>query len=120
VTPGRLVFGALGWLFVGLGVVGAFLPVLPTTPFLIVAVGCFARSSPRLEAWLLAHPRFGGSLRAWRERGAIPRRVKAFAVIGMVSGYAVFFLSVRPSLTLGLIVAAVMLAGAAYVLTRPD
>lgn len=119
-SPRRLVFAALGCLFVALGVVGAVLPVMPTTPFLIVAAGCFARSSPRLEAWLLDHPRFGPTLRAWRERGAIPRRVKAIACIGMAGGYAMFFFSVQPSLVLGLIVVAIMLGAAGYVLTRPD
>lgn len=116
----RALFAALGCLFVALGVIGAFLPVLPTTPFLIVAAGCFARSSPRLEAWLLNHPRFGPTLRAWRERGAIPRRVKIVACLGMAGGYAVFFFTVQPSLTLALIVAGVMLGAAGYVLTRPD
>jgi hypothetical protein len=72
----RSVYLVLGFIFIALGFVGAFLPVLPTTPFLILATTCFARSSPRLESWLLSHPRFGPSLRAWRERGAIPLRAK--------------------------------------------
>ena len=70
----RLGWLALGCLFVGLGMIGAVLPLMPTTIFLILATGCFARSSPRLEAWLLNHPRFGPTLRDWRERGAILRR----------------------------------------------
>ncbi|WP_336297289.1 YbaN family protein [Sphingomonas sp. 7/4-4] len=73
-SPSRALWLALGWFFVLLGFVGALLPLMPTTIFLILAVGCFARSSPRLEAWLLDHRRFGPSLRAWRENGAIPRK----------------------------------------------
>lgn len=68
----RGVYLAVGLLFVALGFVGAFLPVLPTTPFLILAAACFARSSRQLESWLLDHPRFVPTLRDWRERGAIP------------------------------------------------
>src|SRR3546814_15991631 len=72
----RVVYLGLGWLLVTIGVVGVFLPVLPTTPFLILAVACFARSSPRIETWLLEHPRFGGPLGAWRGRRCLPPRAK--------------------------------------------
>jgi uncharacterized membrane protein YbaN (DUF454 family) len=109
----------LGLVFVGLGFVGALLPLMPTTVFLILAVGCFARSSPRLEAWLLNHARFGPTLRAWRANGAIGRRAKALACGGMALGYLLFWLAVRPGLTIALVVGAAMAACAAFVLSRP-
>jgi uncharacterized membrane protein YbaN (DUF454 family) len=62
-----------------LGVVGAFLPVLPTVPFLLVAAWAAGKGWPRLEAWLLEHPRYGATIRRWRERGAVPRRAKVAA-----------------------------------------
>ena len=70
---------ALGLFFVGLGIIGAILPLMPTTIFLILAAGCFARSSPRLEKWLLDHKVFGPTLRAWRADGAISRRASSAA-----------------------------------------
>ena len=60
-----------GWLSLGLGAIGAVLPLLPTVPFVILAAFCFARSSPRLEAWLVGHPVFGPHIAAWRDYGAI-------------------------------------------------
>jgi uncharacterized protein len=113
-------FLALGYLMVGLGFVGIFLPILPTTPFLILAAGCFARSSPRLERWLLDHPRFGPLLRDWRERGAIPRRAKALSFASMGVGYLLFWLGSRPGLPLSAAVAALMVVGAVYVGSRPE
>jgi len=109
----------LGLFFVGLGIVGAFLPLMPTTIFLILAAGCFAHSSPRLEAWLLDHPRHGPTLRAWRAEGAISRRGKQAASLGMAAGYGIFCLAARPSLPLAAGVALAMLSCAAWVLTRP-
>ncbi len=117
--PKRLGWLLLGFLFLGLGLVGAFLPLLPTTIFLILAAGCFARSSPRLEAWLMNHRQFGPPLRAWRENGAISRKGKTAAAMGIAAGLGVFWFTVRPGWALGLPVAAVMVGCAVFVLTRP-
>jgi uncharacterized membrane protein YbaN (DUF454 family) len=116
----RAMFLILGVGFTALGVVGAFLPLLPTTVFLILAAACFARSSPRLEAWLLGHPTFGPLVRDWREHGAIPRRAKVLACLGMAVGFVAFFLSVHPKLWLTLVVAAALGACAAFVVSRPN
>lgn len=115
----RSVYLVIGLFFVALGFVGAFLPVLPTTPFLILATACFARSSPRIENWLLSHPRFGPPLRAWRERGAVPRRAKLMALAGISSGFLLFWFGSAPGPILTASVGVIMLAGLVYVLTRP-
>ena len=115
----RLLWLAAGLMFVALGIIGALLPVMPTTIFLILAAGCFARSSPALEARLLNHPRYGPTLRAWRAEGAIGRKGKIAACKGMAIGFLVFLLSVHPQPLLAGIVALAMGGSAAYVLSRP-
>ncbi|WP_084649827.1 YbaN family protein [Stappia stellulata] len=116
----RIVFACLGGGLIAIGMIGAFLPILPSTVFFIAAAACFARSSPRLERWLLNHPRIGPAIRAWRANRAISVPAKIAAVAGMASGYLVFFLTVRPDVPLAAFLALVLMACAAYVLSRPS
>lgn len=116
----RGIFMTLGIVFVMLGFIGLFLPVMPTVPFLIVAAACFTRSSSRLEGWLLTHRHFGPLLVDWRERGAIPRRAKWFALVGSSCGF-VFFLWMRmPGWPIATIVGAAIAGSMIYVFSRPD
>lgn len=116
---GRGIYLLLGFGLLALGFLGAFLPVLPTTIFLILAAGCFARSSPRIEAWLLDHRRFGPTLRDWRENRAIRPGAKLAALAGMAAGYVLFLAGAQPGTGFAIIVGAVLIACAAYVATRP-
>lgn len=115
----RLVLVLLGFLFVGLGIIGLILPVMPGVVFLILAAACFARSSPRIEAWLIAHPHLGPPIVGWRRTGAIPRHAKRAAILGMGASFAVVTLTGAPAIALAS-TGALMLASAAYILTRPD
>ena len=94
--PTRWLLVSCGFVFVGLAAIGAVLPILPTTPLLIVAAACFARSSPRFYNWLLANRVFGPLIREWRATGSIPFGAKVWAVtlIVLIGGASlVFFVS---------------------------
>lgn len=75
----RLFWLGAGWLSLALGVVGAFLPLLPTVPFVLLAAACFSRGSERWEHWLVTHPRFGPWVQDWRASRAVPLRAKQWA-----------------------------------------
>lgn len=85
----RHLYLAAGLLCVALGAVGAVLPIMPTVPFLLLAVYCFARSNPAWEQKILDHPHWGPQVRDWRERRAISRSTKTVAIGAMATG-AVF------------------------------
>lgn len=116
----RIPYLCVGCVMVALAAIGAVLPLMPTTIFLILASWFFARSSPRLEAWLLANPHFGPTLRAWNDTGAIPRTAKSLACASMTVGFVCFWFGVHPQLWLALAVAALLLASACFVVSRPE
>jgi uncharacterized membrane protein YbaN (DUF454 family) len=82
----RPIYLAGGLAALALGIIGVALPIMPTVPFLLLAAFCFARSRPDWEQRLLDHPRYGPSLRDWRERGAIGRKAKIGALGAMSAG----------------------------------
>lgn len=88
-----------------LGLIGVFLPLLPTTPFLLLATACFVRSSPRMHARLLAHPRLGPFLEQWRRERTIPRVAKRRAYL-LVSACFVLSIAVADGLTIRLVLGA--------------
>jgi uncharacterized membrane protein YbaN (DUF454 family) len=81
----RALWMAAGGTSLLLGIVGILLPLLPTTPFVLLAAACFARGSTRCEHWLLAHPRFGPMVRDWRAHRAVPLRAKQVAWVMMAA-----------------------------------
>lgn len=84
----RPLYAAGGFVSLGLAALGAFLPIVPTVPFLLVAVFCFARSNRAWEQKILDHPHWGPQVREWNERRAIPRYAKYMAIGGMSAGVA--------------------------------
>lgn len=86
----------VGWLSVVLGVIGIFLPLLPTTPFLLLAVSCFAKSSTRFHDWLLNQPQLGTYIHLYIDGKGIPLKAKAYILIMLwftISTSALFFVS---------------------------
>jgi len=92
-----------GFFFVGMAGLGVVLPLLPTTPFLLIAAACFARSSPRFYNWLLANQFFGPLIREWRSAGALPRHAKVASIvmIAAVGGSSIVFFVSHPWAKIG-------------------
>ena len=115
---GRFLWLSLGLVALSLGAIGVFLPLLPTTPFLLVAAFAFARSSQRLHDWLLTHRVFGPLIENWRAHGAIGRRTKIISAASMIGVILLSVFMKAPDYVLG-IQAVVLLLAAAFVLSRP-
>lgn len=114
----RFVWTALGYSSLAAGAAGVFLPLLPATPFFLLAAYAFSRSSPRLEAWLMAHPRWGPPIRDWRREGAISRRAKATAIAVICMTPIVTWL-LGASLVILAIQAAILSVVVLFIATRP-
>lgn len=87
----RWIYFGVGWAFFGLGVLGAFLPVVPTTPFMLLALWAFARSSARFHAWLFHHRLFGPPLQQWVRYRVVPLGVKLVACSTMLASTTYLF-----------------------------
>ncbi len=109
-----------GWLFFGIGFLGAFLPVLPTTPLMILALWCFSNGSERLRHWLYTHRLFGPSLQRWHEHRVIPVRAKMASVGAMSASFAYMALVAEVDWPYLAAAGALMLYGAVYILTKPS
>jgi uncharacterized protein len=115
----RLLIG-FGCVMVALGVIGIFLPVVPTAPFVIVAAWAFSRSSRRFHDWLYRHPQLGPPLRAWHRHGVIPVRAKVLSVVGMWASLVLVLLFVAENWILPTVHAAIIISVTAFILSRPS
>ena len=114
----RRLYSCFGYGCIALALLGLMLPLLPTTPFLLLALWCFARSAPERVEWLYDHPKFGALLSNWRDEGAIPLSAKVAAVGSLGLSYAVIVWTTDSDLVR--LIAAFAMAGVAlYVITRP-
>ena len=115
----RIILLALGWGCVGLAFIGIFLPGIPTTPFLIVALWAFAQSSKKFHAWLLNHKRFGPILQNWESHRVVPRKAKILMVIFQFFAVIMFHFSIQNIYLTG-ILALTLIIVARWVLTFPS
>ena len=116
----RYLLLGLGVFFTALGGIGVFLPLIPTTPFLILAVWAFSGSSERLHRWLLYHPRFGPPLQRWRSHRVVPWRAKITAWSMMAASLAYTIFVRRASWPVVAAIVALMAVAVWYVARKPS
>ena len=116
----KALYCSLGWLFFAIGLVGAFLPVLPTTPFMILALWMFSKSSQRFHDWLYNHQFFGPPLQQWQQFNVIPRTAK-FMSVSMISLSFTFMLLYSPMPWWSHLLTGLLMGyGAWFVLSKPS
>ena len=115
----RLLWAIGGVVFVAIGTIGVILPLLPTTPFLLLAAYCFARSSPKLHDWLLNHRSFGPLISNWDRYGSIDRRSKCIAMIVILMTLGISVAIDVPSWALASQIVVLVIVST-FILTRPE
>ncbi|MBV0933806.1 YbaN family protein [Marinobacterium weihaiense] len=117
--PWRWLWLLLTWACIALALLGALLPGLPTTIFVLMAAGCASRCSPGLHRWLQQHRLLGPSLRNWERGGHIDRRTKWIASLGMLTALLIALYTIHHPLMLGSIILLIA-TGAGIVWSRPE
>lgn len=117
--PVRWLFKGIAVVSLALAVIGAFLPIMPTVPFVLLAAWAATKSSPRLSHWLENHPRMGPPIREWRQGGIVSRGAKWWATTMMSTGAMFMLIVVRP-LWVPLTACAIMLAVGIWLWLRPE
>ena len=115
----KIILITIGWSCVGLAFVGTFVPGIPTTIFLIVALWAFAKSSKKFHSWLLNHKRFGPILQNWESHKVVPRKAKILMVILQISAIIIFHYSLQ-NIYLTAILIITLIFVARYVLSLPS
>lgn len=121
-APGRWArpaWSLAGGSFLALGAIGVVLPVLPTTPFLLLAAACFLRGSPRMHGWMLSNRIFGRQLAAYRAGQGVPARTKALAITLLWLGIGVSIALVVTGAVWRLLLAAIAVAVTLHILALP-
>ena len=118
-TPLRLVVITSGWISLVLGIIGIFLPLLPTTPFVLLSAYCFSKSSSRLHHWLVNQPRLGPMIQNWEQQGSISLNAKVTATILMIGlfSFSLLFFDFSVLLKGALVCTATGVLG--FIWTRP-
>lgn len=115
----RICLLILGGVSLSLGIVGIFLPILPTTPFIILSAWCFVRSSEKAHAWLYRQPLFGPALKNWDQKKAIARRAKILAISMILVSLTVMWLRIENQNIL-IIVTAILVSVSVFIATRNE
>lgn len=114
----KIAWVTFGYFCVAAGLIGIFLPLLPTTPFLLLAAYAFSRGSDRLHTWLLGHPRLGPPIHNWQAYGAISSKAKMLALASMVVLLFISYWLAVPRWALA--AQSIVLVGVSlFILTRP-
>ena len=117
--PLRVLFFIGGWVSLILGCVGIVLPLLPTTPFILLAAYCFSRSSERLHQWLITHPQMGPLIQDWQQDGSISKTAKTKATVLIIGTFAVTFAVVNVGLMVKGVILLIGIGVLTFIWTRP-
>ncbi len=118
-TPLRFLLLASGWVSLTLGIIGIFLPLLPTTPFVLLSAYCFSKSSARLHSWLINQPRLGPMIQNWEQQGSISHSAKVTSTVLMIGMFGVSFLLINLSLMLKGLLTCIATGVLFFIWTRP-